>query len=250
MKIKKLLFLIIGLLALPFVTAATFVLHCPQTTSPTQSFSCTLDYTNLDPDNFGGFDFTIVTSDFSVKENPTTDYGSLFYNPTTKTGSLMYDFGGIPASGTLFTINFLPVENIGAQGQLSLSGLKFYDVDSVASDIASLSATLTISSSPSTFTCTAPPLHTQLCSGDDQGLTANTASTLVSSCTNAAKCEYTCSPTYQKSDNNCISSGEPLTLGQQIDQALADEQGEIPHDWTIDLISKIANILKNWFTPE
>ena len=56
-----------------------------------------------------------------------------------------------------------------------------------------------------TYTCTgAVPTNAQLCSGDDAGLTANTALTVVTSCT-ASKCEYTCAAGYSKSGNSCVT---------------------------------------------
>ncbi|MDI6720851.1 MAG: hypothetical protein QMD85_00570, partial [Candidatus Aenigmarchaeota archaeon] len=48
------------------------------------------------------------------------------------------------------------------------------------------------------------PSNAALCSGDDSGLTADTAKTLASSC-GTAKCEYTCSSGYYKSGTSCVA---------------------------------------------
>jgi hypothetical protein len=56
-----------------------------------------------------------------------------------------------------------------------------------------------------TYSCTGTvPLNANLCSGDDIGLTANTARTLVSSCTASKKCEYTCNSDYILSRGSCV----------------------------------------------
>ena len=49
------------------------------------------------------------------------------------------------------------------------------------------------------------PSHASLCSGDDQGLTQDTSITLVSSCTNTQKCEYTCKTGYHLENGVCVA---------------------------------------------
>ncbi len=59
-----------------------------------------------------------------------------------------------------------------------------------------------------TFSCTGiVPSNAQLCISDDQELTANTARTVVSSCTDDTKCEYTCSSGFQLKDGSCQAAG-------------------------------------------
>jgi cysteine-rich repeat protein len=50
------------------------------------------------------------------------------------------------------------------------------------------------------------PSNAQMCSSDDQGLTANVAKTVKSSCTDKTKCEYTCNPGFAKDPKtqNCV----------------------------------------------
>lgn len=55
-----------------------------------------------------------------------------------------------------------------------------------------------------TYTCTNMPAHSSVCTGDDAGLTSNTASTLVDTC-GSAKCEFTCSAGYSKSGSECVA---------------------------------------------
>jgi hypothetical protein len=71
---------------------------------------------------------------------------------------------------------------------------------------------------PSTYSCTGPQASgSSICPGDDSGLTANTAKSLVTSCTSGTKCEYTCSGTgkyiyggscysYQDDGESCSST--------------------------------------------
>jgi len=56
------------------------------------------------------------------------------------------------------------------------------------------------------YSCTNQPTNATVCSGDGTGLTANTNSTLVSSCvTNTTKCEYTCNGGYHLSGGTCVA---------------------------------------------
>ena len=48
------------------------------------------------------------------------------------------------------------------------------------------------------------PEHSQLCTDDNKGLTADATRTLVSSCSSQQKCEYICPSGYVKSGNACI----------------------------------------------
>ncbi len=51
---------------------------------------------------------------------------------------------------------------------------------------------------------TPPTAHAQLCPGDNQGLTAPAMNTIVTACTDAVKCEYTCEGGYAKVGNSCV----------------------------------------------
>lgn len=63
------------------------------------------------------------------------------------------------------------------------------------------------------FSCTNSPSNATVCQNDNTGLTQNTSSTLVSSCSSPAgsapKCEYTCSSGYTKQGSQCVSSCLP-----------------------------------------
>ena len=76
-----------------------------------------------------------------------------------------------------------------------------YGNGTYAGDASSVSVTCQL---PYNCTGTAPANAT-LCSGDDTGLTANTARTLVASCTGTKKCEYTCSsPNFAWNGSSCV----------------------------------------------
>lgn len=54
-------------------------------------------------------------------------------------------------------------------------------------------------------TCSgATPANATLCAGDGANLSVSTSRAVVSACTPARKCEYTCLPEYVKSGNTCI----------------------------------------------
>jgi len=58
-----------------------------------------------------------------------------------------------------------------------------------------------------TYVCTGlDPENSTICAGDDTGLIEDMAKTLVSSCTDPIKCEYTCNACYAYSEGNCTSS--------------------------------------------
>lgn len=55
-----------------------------------------------------------------------------------------------------------------------------------------------------TYSCTGTaPANASLCAGDDQGLSQDTQITLVSTCTNTQKCEYTCNTGYHEHNGVC-----------------------------------------------
>lgn len=61
------------------------------------------------------------------------------------------------------------------------------------------------------YSCTgSTPSNSSLCSGDSNGLSSDTSKAVVSSCTSARKCEYTCQSGYVKSGNSCISLTDNL----------------------------------------
>lgn len=64
---------------------------------------------------------------------------------------------------------------------------------------------------PIVYTCTGTdPANATLCSGDDTGLSADTAKSVATSC-GTPKCEFTCNSGYVKSGNTCIPA---CTAGQ------------------------------------
>jgi len=131
--------LILSAAILPFVGAQTFTLNCPSTVDANSAFSCTLTSPNLDTTNFGGLDFTISAPSYTVQGNPSSSFGSVQYNSETKKGSLIYDF--FTTTGTLLTIN---LQAGTSSGPVSLTNLKYYDINSVSKVVVSVSSTVNI----------------------------------------------------------------------------------------------------------
>ncbi|MFA5360309.1 MAG: hypothetical protein WC349_05170 [Patescibacteria group bacterium] len=63
---------------------------------------------------------------------------------------------------------------------------------------------------PVTYVCTGvDPENSTICTGDDTGLTEDTAKTLVGSCTDPVKCEYICDSGYDWNGSSCILAEVP-----------------------------------------
>ncbi|MDI6720766.1 MAG: tandem-95 repeat protein, partial [Candidatus Aenigmarchaeota archaeon] len=76
------------------------------------------------------------------------------------------------------------------------------------------------------YTCTGTtPSNAALCTGDDTGLTADTAKALAASC-GTAKCEYTCNQYSTKSGNSCALN--TCSLVTNADLCAADEGTSVP----------------------
>jgi len=99
------------------------------------------------------------------------------------------------------------------------------------------------------FSCTGTvPSNSTLCTGDTSNLTANTAITVVTSCTNETKCEYFCNSGYVKSGSNCVStsSGTFSCTGNTPDNATLcnGDDSSLSNNVEKSLVSNCSNNAK------
>jgi hypothetical protein len=94
--------------------------------------------------------------------------------------------------------------------------------------------------SSSKYSCTGSvPSNSQICSGDDTGLTSNTTRSLVSTCT-SAKCEYTCASGYTLKSGVCIISSSKYSCTGSIpsnSQLCPDDDTGLTSNTTRSLVS-------------
>ena len=133
--------------------------------------------------------------DFGLNTNPSQNGN----NPIIKLWTHNYGSGINPFSATLQKVNVA-----GAVRSSALSH-QYTDPQRVCVD-AEGRFTLDCPSGPTqTYSCTGnTPTNASLCAGDDQGLSQDTQITLVSSCTNTQKCEYTCNTGYHIENGFCV----------------------------------------------
>lgn len=143
---KRILLTILMLTLLPAVLGVEFSLTCPDQPGEV-AFSCTIDYSGLDPDNFGGFDFTVQVNGLTLNR-PTTTHGSLQYNQNTGSGALVYDYAGLDASGTMISLPLQKAADAGDSGTVTVTGMVLYDIDSNPTDIPDASAEVTFAAPP------------------------------------------------------------------------------------------------------
>ena len=93
------------------------------------------------------------------------------------------------------------------------------------------------------------PSNATLCAGDDQGLTQDTAITLVFTCTSTQKCEYTCDAGYHEDNGSCVQDTYSCTgtVPSNATLCAGDDQG-LTQDVNITLVSLCTSTQKCEYT--
>ena len=136
---------------------------------------------------------------------PNVNTGTYYYTPVN---SWTHNPTNAAAVGTEVELHHGPNEYNGNSISLYAEGQPNNVLDT-ARPIAKCAVGTTWSSAANmciavTYSCTNIPSNATLCPNDNTGLTGNTISTVVSSCTPATKCEYTCSNGYTNSGGVCV----------------------------------------------
>jgi hypothetical protein len=112
-------------------------------------------------------------------------------------------------------LHHLPLNYI--DSTVTAGSVYYYKVIAFNGDVSGIIGPITAPSPCPLYSCTTAPTNATLCSGDDTGLTANTTSTVVNSCStptgSVPKCEYTCSSGYVNNGGACTSALPDLTAG-------------------------------------
>ena len=239
--------LAVGVQSFTPVGVQSFTLNCPSSVEANSVFSCTLTYLSLDTANFGGLDFTISVLGHTIKvdENgdqvpPTTDFGSVQYNSDTWKGSLIYDFPKTPkTTGNLLTINLQAGTSSGSVG---LTDLKFYDANSVSTDVGEVQSIVSVAATSGG------------CTSDWQcdDWTACVTGTQTRTCTDQNHCKIL--STDKPAESQSCPVGEELSnldiLLKRISSVLSVGGAEQGYEYTSDKlgqVSKIAKALRAYF---
>jgi hypothetical protein len=99
-----------------------------------------------------------------------------------------------------------------------------------------------------TYSCSTPaPTNATICSGDDTGLSSNTTSIVVGSCTAPTKCEYTCNAGYQATGNTCVPIVVPPVITCHPEVTYAGHlYNPAPFAGVGQLVTWVANTLGTW----
>ena len=229
--------LAVGVQSFTPVGVQSFTLNCPSSVEANSVFSCTLTYLSLDTANFGGLDFTISAPGYTVQGNPSSSFGSVQYNSGTQKGSLIYDFS--TPTGTLLTIN---LQAGSSSGPVSLTDLKFYDANSVSTDVGEVQSIVSVAATSGG------------CTSDWQcdDWTACVTGTQTRTCTDQNHCKIL--STDKPAESQSCPVGEELSnldiLLKRISSVLSVGGAEQGYEYTSDKlgqVSKIAKALRAYF---
>ena len=224
--------LAVGVQSFTPVGVQSFTLNCPSSVEANSVFSCMLTYLSLDTANFGGLDFTISAPGYTVQGNPSSSFGSVQYNSGTQKGSLIYDFS--TPTGTLLTIN---LQAGSSSGPVSLTDLKFYDANSVSTDVGEVQSIVSVAATSGG------------CTSDWQcdDWTACVTGTQTRTCTDQNNCEIL--PTDKPAESqSCEEAVEELSnldvLLKRISSVLSVDGAEQGYEYTSDKLGQVSKIAK------